>query len=283
MSKIGDSMSATVSVVVPVFNSDLHLLGRSLESALRQSLPPQQVLIVDDGSAANYRLALARFMADYPSVEILWAPGNGGPGSARNLGWEKATGEFVAFLDSDDFWPLTKLRFQVDRMVLADAVMSGGKKVYTSCSSFPSGGFGSQSREMFVSRWGMLLRNRVATSSVMVSRNATARFTAGRSFSEDWELWIRLAREGRVLVHDSVLAYESNGRSASGLSDEYWKMWRGELETLELLRRDGVISRLEWFAAVTVAIVRGCVRPGLRIARAWSRGRSAVRRTSGAA
>ena len=90
-------MASRVTVVVPCYNYG-HYLAGALESCLRQTLPPHQVLVVDDGSTDDTRAVSRRFA---PQVEYLWKD-NAGLSSARNAGAARATGDYVVFLDADD-------------------------------------------------------------------------------------------------------------------------------------------------------------------------------------
>jgi glycosyltransferase involved in cell wall biosynthesis len=98
---------STVSVVVPVRDGERYL-REALESALGQTRPPDQVVVVDDGSSDG-SAAIAEAL---PGVELLRRPA-AGPSAARNAGLRAATGELVAFLDADDVADPRRLERQV--------------------------------------------------------------------------------------------------------------------------------------------------------------------------
>ncbi|HPA19753.1 MAG TPA: glycosyltransferase family A protein [Verrucomicrobiae bacterium] len=89
-----------ISVVVPVFNR-AGLLRKAIASALAQSLVPSEVVVVDDGSTDGSGDVARSFG---PPVRVI-VQRNGGLSLARNAGVAAATGEWIAFLDSDDLWP----------------------------------------------------------------------------------------------------------------------------------------------------------------------------------
>ena len=92
-----------ISVVVPFYNN-ADVLGDCLASIAAQTFRDLEVIMVDDGSTDDgARVARARAAAD-PRFTLVQVP-NGGPGKARNLGVERATGEFLAFVDGDDMLP----------------------------------------------------------------------------------------------------------------------------------------------------------------------------------
>lgn len=87
-----------VSVVVPVFNGGA-TISKTVEHLLRQSLVPYEIIVVDDGSTDD----TVKVLENFDQRITLISKRNGGPASARNRGIEAATGEFVAFTDSDCF------------------------------------------------------------------------------------------------------------------------------------------------------------------------------------
>ncbi len=92
-----------ISVVVPFYNNE-DLLGECLQSIAAQTFTDLEVIMVDDGSSdGSVAIAQDRVAAD-PRFILIQVP-NGGPGYARNLGIERATGEFLAFVDADDMLP----------------------------------------------------------------------------------------------------------------------------------------------------------------------------------
>ncbi|MDH4227405.1 MAG: glycosyltransferase [Deltaproteobacteria bacterium] len=101
--------SGMVSVVIPTFNRAL-LLKEAVVSVLAQTYVNLEVIIVDDGSTDNTGEVVTA-LGD-SRIRYIKKP-NGGVSSARNRGIEEATGEFIAFLDSDDMWRPTKVEKQI--------------------------------------------------------------------------------------------------------------------------------------------------------------------------
>jgi glycosyltransferase involved in cell wall biosynthesis len=100
--------AAQVSAIVPVFNGERYL-DEALRSALDQTLPPSEVIVVDDGSTDRSGEIAESFGDPVRCIR----QENLGVARARNRGLSVATGEFIAFLDHDDLWPPTKLEVQV--------------------------------------------------------------------------------------------------------------------------------------------------------------------------
>lgn len=99
----------SVSVVIPVYNGERYVAD-AIESVLRQSAPPVQVLVVDDGSTDATAAVVRAFT---PRVKYHLQE-NMGAATARNTGIGLTTGTFVAFLDADDRWHADKLKKQLE-------------------------------------------------------------------------------------------------------------------------------------------------------------------------
>ena len=94
--------SKTLSVIVPVYNTE-DFLPRCLDSLVGQSLESIEILVVNDGSPDNSQMIIDRYQERYPEKITAYAKENGGLSDARNFGMQRASGEYIAFLDSDDY------------------------------------------------------------------------------------------------------------------------------------------------------------------------------------
>lgn len=99
----------TVSAIIVVKNGEAYL-AEAIESILKQSLPPNEILVIDGKSTDES----AKIAKSYPKVTLIEQMGSG-LADARNFGIEQASGELIAFLDSDDYWHPEKLQTQVAR------------------------------------------------------------------------------------------------------------------------------------------------------------------------
>lgn len=110
---------ARVSVVIPVYNIEAHL-RQCLDSVAAQTLDDIEVLCVDDGSTDQSPAILAEYAAKDPRFRVITQE-NGGPGVARNTGMTQATGEYLIFLDSDDWFEPDFLMTMLTRAETAGA------------------------------------------------------------------------------------------------------------------------------------------------------------------
>lgn len=109
-----NNLSIKVSIVIPVYNAE-SLLKRCLDSIYKQEGGFEiEVLAVDDGSTDNS----INILNDYKQDLKIFEQSNKGPASARNIGIEKATGKYLAFLDADDYWKQGFLKTTIDFLEL---------------------------------------------------------------------------------------------------------------------------------------------------------------------
>jgi glycosyltransferase involved in cell wall biosynthesis len=209
-----------VTVVIPAFNSE-ETIEAALESALDQTYRPLEVLVVDDHSSDG----TAKIVESYAcrGVKLLHLPEQRGASGARNAGVEAATGELIAFLDSDDEWLPLKLEKQ------AGPILSDGDCVFVSCAAREFSPLGEDRGDLYHGRrpvegvecWKSLLAcNTVATPSVLVWRKhllETDGFDEKLKVCEDQDMWIRLAARGSVrYVNDWLVRVNSRPNSLSG-------------------------------------------------------------------
>ena len=99
-------MSNKVSVIIAAYNAGVYM-AQTLHSVNNQTLPPAEIIFIDDGSIDN----TAEIVQTFPAVHYVFQE-NQGAAAARNKGLELAAGSLIAFLDADDTWPDGKLARQ---------------------------------------------------------------------------------------------------------------------------------------------------------------------------
>jgi glycosyltransferase involved in cell wall biosynthesis len=112
------SLRPFISVVIPTYNRAQRTIA-AIESVLAQTYPNREIIVIDDGSTDGSSEAIQRFLSqrtnhnDQAQQIHYFNQANQGPSAARNGGIERARGEYIAFLDSDDVWLPEKLEWQV--------------------------------------------------------------------------------------------------------------------------------------------------------------------------
>jgi glycosyltransferase involved in cell wall biosynthesis len=214
-----------VSVNIPTYNR-AHLIRHALDSVFRQTYPNIEVVVIDDGSTDGTRAVVA----EYGDRVRYFEQPNGGLGVARNAALERSTGDFIAFLDSDDEWFDFKLALQADTftrlpdvaLVFTEFVIlkDDGSRIHNGSRTWLTGAtawseiyprrqsstdlgltVGGQAQQFFVYTGPMyrpfLDEALVLPTTAMVRRRAigSLRFTERMKIFEDWEFFARLARE----------------------------------------------------------------------------------------
>jgi succinoglycan biosynthesis protein ExoO len=111
------------SVLMPAYNVS-GIIERAIRSAAAQTLPPLEILVIDDCSTDNTVEVVKALARDIPSLRVLSTPANGGPSAARNVGLRAAKGDWIGLLDADDAWKPGRLErlSEVARETSADFV-----------------------------------------------------------------------------------------------------------------------------------------------------------------
>jgi glycosyltransferase involved in cell wall biosynthesis len=198
-------MSRATSVIIPCFNGEAYL-PEALESVRVQTAAACEIILVDDGSDVPVRPPVGW---DGPPLRIIRTP-NRGLAAARNTALAHAGGEFVAFLDADDFWHPSKLARQEE--VLRTSPHAAA--CYTRCASSAGFyGFGPYppanvpEDQFLLALWYHAF---FPPSAVMVRRGAldeVGPFRDDLGNGEDVELWFRLLTRGRFVQVAEPLCY----------------------------------------------------------------------------
>lgn len=232
-------MSSRVSVVIPCYNYG-HYLAEALQSCLRQTLPPHQVLVVDDGSTDDTATVTRRFG---PQVEYLWKH-NGGLSSARNAGAARATGDYVVFLDADDLLVDTYLERCVEVLNTAPRDIAFA---YT-----PVRYFGRRSGVSRTPPFSIrtLRYSNYVNASAMIRRDVLRRFSYAEELSslEDFDFYLTLAEHGLrgVRIREPLLLYRKHESMSDAMNDQWLLLHR-----LIMIRHPGLYP---WYVRVNMSV-----------------------------
>jgi len=252
-----------VSAVIPCFRC-VGTIRRAVASVARQSVLPDELILVDDASEDGTLEILKDLQRELGErwVKIIALDRNSGPAGARNAGWDAASGKYIAFLDADDAWHPRKTEIQ-------HAFMEAHPEVTLCGHGHRRLGDGDSLdtpllRPGFrgISLGALLLSNRFVTPSVMVRRGISLRFRLDKRRMEDHLLWIEIASEGRqVACLDEVLAFTFKAPlGASGLSARAWDMRKAELANYWTLRRSGHIGIAVMLALCAYSLAKHLIR-----------------------
>lgn len=121
-----------ISIITPAYNAE-HYICETIKSVQAQTYQDWELIVVDDCSTDYTSVLVSEYAKSDTRIKLLKAPQNGGVAKARNLGLEKADGEYIAFVDSDDLWKPNKLEKQLAFMKEKGCVLS-----YTDFQKFNS-------------------------------------------------------------------------------------------------------------------------------------------------
>jgi teichuronic acid biosynthesis glycosyltransferase TuaG len=209
-------IKSSIDVVIPTYNSD-EFLERAIDSILSQTHPVSKIIVVDDGSSEKSQKFLMELEKRYDILEVIFNQHTGLPGVGRHIGILKSEADWIAFLDSDDFWAPEKIQKQ-----LQVAQELGSDLIYTNAYKVKPG----LDLEIFHSTLPKTLKikellrtNWIVNSSVMVKRRVFDRnllyaISPRVRAVEDYSTWLRLATECNFHGIDEPLTFYND----SGLS-----------------------------------------------------------------
>jgi len=254
--------TVSVSVVIPAFNAAL-TIDRAIQSIQRQTQLPREIIVVDDASTDNTRQVVAHTAQECTvPIRLVTNSQNVGPGVSRNTGWDLATSDLVAFLDSDDFWHPQKLAIQVTQMCAEPEIVM-------SCHDRSVGDFSTSNSVQIsnivvqdLSFRDFLIRNRCATPSVLVRRTIRERFHPELRFAEDYHLWLRIARNYKRVrfIELSLVHCVNPAYGGPGLSGKLWLMFQSEIRVFIALRQQQALPGLLLVPVIAWSTMRFLVR-----------------------
>ena len=237
-----------VSVIIPTYNR-ANYIARAVNSVLNQTCKEYEIIVVDDGSTDTTKDVVMQFQ----NKVKYFRQENQGSAAARNRGIQESRGEYIAFLDSDDYWVPEKLEEQVKVLdahknvgivyARMPIINEKGERLGTK----PAGISGKNFKEL-LEVWGDL-----PTSTVMTRRacfDKAGMFDTTLTTMQDIDMWLRIARfydlheiEGKVLayyVRHSEQATASRIKVYDGLVKIYQKI----LNTFEDAPKDLFVKRI---------------------------------------
>jgi glycosyltransferase involved in cell wall biosynthesis len=208
----------TISAAIRAYNAEEHI-GETLTAILSQTLPPDEVVVIDDGSTDGTPAELERFRDEVRIVR----QANGGYAGAFNRSFEEARGDYVANCDADDVWEPDKLERQLDALLVhpeTDVAFAGASLFGLKEGPFNSGlaTAGLLGRRDFARQ--LYRGNPICTSSTVVRRSLFARvgpFRHSAAPSEDYDYWLRALLAGATFFHEpgSLVRYRVHSEQVS--------------------------------------------------------------------
>ncbi len=212
-----------ISIIIPTYNR-ANLIKNTIMGVINQTYTDWELLVVDDGSTDNTREIVEELIEKDNRIKYFYEENSGCPSGPRNLGIEKAQGEYVAFLDSDDEWNPFKLEKQLKVFENSNNPKLGVVACYLYIKDNKTGEIISEYNKFY--RGDVLEKlinnNFPFTSSCIMTKLSILKevgpFDSIFKVSEDVDMWLRISKLGyefdyapeyllNYLVHDSNIYY----------------------------------------------------------------------------
>tara|TARA_Y100000741_G_scaffold70086_1_gene50981 strand:- start:11883 stop:12776 length:894 start_codon:yes stop_codon:yes gene_type:complete len=214
-------MNPLISIVLPTYNH-AKLIGNAIKSIINQSYKKWELIIIDNNSTDNTSKVISEFKSD--KIKVFKINNNGVIATSRNFGIKKSTGEWIAFIDSDDIWYSNKLSIVVsfitihkDHHVFCHDEIMNNLKTKTKKKLF----YGPSTKNLYSTM--LKYGNKLSTSSTVISKNYIEsknllfREDLNLITVEDYDFWLLLARSnanfyfikkflGEYRIHDSNMS-----------------------------------------------------------------------------
>ena len=210
-----------VSIIIPTYNS-FQYLPSAVNSVINQTYVDWEMIIVNDGSSDNTEEWV--LTQSDPRI-ILISQENKGKSVARNVGIERATGEYIAFLDADDYWEPRKLEKQIQRIENSPDI--GLVYTWTALANEqckPTGRVIGSVAQGEV--WEDLVQDNIIVcgSTPMIRKecfSTVGNFSPDLPLSQDWDMWIRIAARYRfAVIQEPLVRYRQHSNNTS----KNWEM-----------------------------------------------------------
>ncbi|MFA6385998.1 MAG: glycosyltransferase family A protein [Candidatus Paceibacterota bacterium] len=267
-------LTQTINVVIPVYNGADFIL-EALESVVNQTLSPNIIIVVDDGSTDDTNKIVSEYAKNSKIQIKVIKKENGGLSSARNIGIKESSADLIAFLDADDVWVNDKLEKQIEIFNLSEFLNLG--LVYCKYDLLtPSGTKDTKGYIVPLDKKirgnvfkKMLKTNKILSSGsgVLIKRNVfdiVGIFDETLKFGEDWDMWIRIAEKFEIDYTEKILVHIR--RHPNSMSHYLSNVFLGEIgfynKWIPKLKGHQTIP-LEWSDRIIFRIIKMFPKTGL--------------------
>lgn len=228
-----------VSIITPCYNSSSHI-KETIESVLAQTYQDWEMIIIDDFSQDNSVAIISDYLKTDHRIKLIELNENVMAAEARNIGLREATGQFIAFLDSDDTWLPEKLEYQLQYMI--------SNHIAFSFTSYYQMSVNGRLKKKIIKvpksiDYAGYCRNTIIGSlTVIIDRNKTGDFEMPNiRSSHDMALWLLIIRRGftayginKPLAFYRILP-ESNTSNKWKAAKDVWKVYR-DIEKINIVK-----------------------------------------------
>lgn len=243
-----DTEEPTISVIIPTYNRK-KLLIRAIQSVIDQTVSPEELIIVDDKSEFDVEKYLDKKINCSFKLKIIINPSNFGGAKSRNIGVKNASGKYVAFLDSDDYWHEKKIELIKKKLKIKDIDL-----IYSDQWIVKENGKLKESNKVLIDNnlWENLLNGWTApnTSTLVFARDKLLEiggFNSNLKSCQDHDLWMKVAQNNLDLEFiEKRLSYFTRDAD-NRISFNIEKRISGAISFLENWRKEIIETRNKKF------------------------------------
>ncbi|MDY0131475.1 MAG: glycosyltransferase family 2 protein [Desulforegulaceae bacterium] len=247
-----------ISVIIPVYNR-AWCIHQAIDSVLDQTYKNIELIIVDDGSDDETGDILKNYEKNHGIVKVLFQE-NKGVSAARNFGIKNSRGDFIAFLDSDDFWEPKKLEIQVDYFIEnKTAIVCQTEEIWIRKNKRinPKKRHKKPFGDIFIPSLSLCL---VSPSAVMMKREffyKSGLFDEKMIACEDYDLWLRASLLFDFHLIESPLVVKRGGHEDQLSSLPFLDKFR--IYSIKKILDQGISHREKEVAAIEKAIEKSLI------------------------
>lgn len=254
-----------LSIIIPVYNLE-DSIGFCLDSCLRQDIPEYEIVCVDDGSTDNSAEVINSYIKKFPDKVRLYQKPNGGVSSARNFGIGKATGEWIWFIDGDDYIAENCLKTLSDALSEDDSILMFCAENVNEYKNVTFESDFITEKIMRSNLFDMSTSGSAGACSYWFRRdvliNGELRFDQTMKYSEDilfvFEYFMKCSRQG-VLIHKAIYFYyqrENSAMHSVNYNEHYYCMNK----LLSVYSEYGKTAQDDYEREVVKRKIRGSIR-----------------------
>lgn len=248
-----------VSVIIPAYNC-AKTIERAIDSVINQTIQVFEIIIINDGSTDNTQLIVNNYINQHNGYNIkLINKINEGVSKARNLGIKLSEGDYIAFLDSDDYWDLNKVKKQLQTFESNPNIDLLGTA--RNNELFQSKFIVKLNKLSKISSKTLLYKNFFSTPSIMMKKSVVDEvgyFDENQRYAEEGDYWIRICNKHECyLLNESLMFTDDKPYYGhSGLSGNLKEMEKGELKNIKTAKKLKIINALEYNFLVCFSLLK---------------------------
>lgn len=226
-----------ITIIMPAYNSQKYI-SSAINSVINQTYQNWELIVVDDGSSDKTKSIVSDYISENDNIKLFSNNHNMGVVKSRNKGIKQASGNWIAFLDSDDLWESDKLQKQV-KLILekqAEFIFTGSSYINENDEKFK----GTLSVPKSIDFSELKKQNIISCSSVLVKRDFVNDFDQlSDTIHEDYAMWLTILRKEKLAygINEPLLIYRISTNSKSGNKLKTLKMTYGVFRYLHMSRK----------------------------------------------